>query len=275
MTPRYLHPLEYPLALRELDDPPAAMHVDGDLTPARLHVAIVGARESCTPIIRLVKRLAASVVRAGGIVISGGADGADAAAHLGAIKAGGRTWSVLGCGEPHFTSSADDDRFTRIIASGGTIIRPFPHDTMPARPNFLTRNRFLVALSQIVVVAQGGDPSGTLSAARHAKRLRRELWVVPPLPGPEFVANARLIEGGARVLRSEAEFAARLKEPVLEGDEKTVLDALVGSKHPDELVVETGLSASAVSTALLTLALGDVVVEGSAGLFRRKTLVTG
>jgi predicted Rossmann fold nucleotide-binding protein DprA/Smf involved in DNA uptake len=89
--------------------------------------------------------------------------------------------------------------------------------------------------------------------------------------GDAFTGSWQLIEKGARMLRSENELAARFQRPNFDGEAELVLNVL-GSKpkHPDEIAVETGLSTPAVTTALLTLALGDVVVEGSAGMFQRK-----
>jgi len=270
VTPRYLHPLEYPRALRELRHPPRAVNVIGDVTPGAHHVAIVGAREATAATIELVGRLAAIVVAAGGIVVSGGADGTDTAAHEGAIAAGGRTWAVLGCGAPAFTPS-NTARFERIAACGGAVLRPFPENTPATR--FTERNRYLVALSELVIIAQAADRSGTSNAAYHARRLGRELWVVPGI-GDAFVGSWKYIDKGARILRHESELAERLREPVLEGDARVVYETLSNTpKHPDEIAATTGLSTSAVATALLTLALGDVVVEGSAGLYQRKILL--
>jgi DNA processing protein len=269
---RYLHPLEYPIQIRALRKPPRALNVVGDITPAAHHVAIVGAREATSATIQLAKRLAAVVVEAGGVVVSGGADGTDAAAHEGAIEAKGRTWAVLGCGAPNVTPVEERQRFVDILAAGGALIRPFPERTPPSGACFKSRNRVLVALAEIVVIAQAGDQSGTENAANHARRLGKELWVVPGVGDP-FVYSWKLIDQGARMLRHESELAERLCAPQLDGNARTVYDVLRGSKHPDEIALLTGLSTSAVTTALLTLALGDVVVEDSAGLFRRKNLL--
>jgi DNA processing protein len=218
--------------------------------------------------------LAALVVDAGGVVISGGANGTDAAAHRGAIEAGGRTWCVLGCGSDYVTPTGKDlddpERFTRIVESGGAIIWPFAHDAVAAPQRFKSRNRVIMALAQIAIVVQADEESGSMNAATHAKRLGKELWVVPGV-GKEFTGSWQLIERGERILRSEEELFGRLHRTELEGDALKVLNALGSrAKHPDELAVETGLSTPAVTTALLTLALGDVVVEGSAGLYQRK-----
>jgi DNA processing protein len=267
---RYFLPLEYPPALRALKPLPRFLNVVGDLTPGTCHVAIVGARAANPDTIALAKRLAEIVVAAGGVVISGGADGADAAAHAGAIDAKGRTWAVLGCGAPNVSPAERPERFEAILASGGALIRPFAENVGPNGSCYKGRNRILVALADLVIIAQAGAKSGTKNAANHAHQLGKEVWVAPGV-GDAFSYSWELIDRGARMLRHESELAERLRRPKLDDQPQRVYDALIGGpKHPDEIAGETGLSTSAVATALLTLALGDVVVEGSAGLFQRK-----
>jgi DNA processing protein len=263
---RELIPLEMPVGLRHL----RRLTVAGDISPSTLFVAIVGARAATPATLRNARRLARAVVEAGGVVVSGGADGTDDAAHEGAIDAGGRTWSVLGCGASTFTPKGRDARFHRIVDSGGAILWPFAFDRKSAPQNFLSRNRVIMALARTAIVVQAGDDSGSMNAARHARELGKEIFVVPGL-GEAFAGSWQLVDEGARVLRSEAELASRLRTDAFDGDAQLVLNTL-GSrgKHPDEIALETGLSTPAVTTALLTLALGDVVVEGSAGLFQRK-----
>jgi len=246
-------------------------HVLGDFTPARIAVAIVGSRKPAPESRAIARKLAALVVREGGVVVSGGADGIDAEAHEGALEAGGRTWCVLGCGAPNFTPF--EQRARDILARGGAVIRPFPEGTRGLPQNYLHRNRVIMTLAPIVVAIQAADRSGTLHASNEARKLGCELWVVPGL-GDGFVGSWRLVAKGAKILRHEDELAARLRAPELHGDARLVYETLAeGAKHPDQIVLETGLSTSAVATALLTLALGDVVVEGSAGLYERKILL--
>jgi len=278
---------DYPRGLSDLGSlKPEAFSVEGDFTHAHPRVAIVGSRDALELVGAMVKRLAAAVVSRGGIVVSGGALGIDTAAHEGALEARGRTWAVLGCGAPLVTPPENKELFETIVLRQGAIVRPFPDGTHVHTSRFLSRNGVLVALSDVVVIAQAGLPSGTVNTARWAHQLGRPLWVAPgpPWEFSKFAGSWKIIDSypTARLLRSEKDFVEKVlgvreAPPAdLNPDELAVFKALEsGAKHPDELSVTTGLSAAAVSTALLTLALGDVVVEGSAGLFRRKTLVTG
>ena len=268
---RYLERHEIPAAIPPID----MMSVEGEFSPSQLVVAIVGARAAGRTSIDIAYRFAQMVVRAGGVVVSGGANGVDAAAHLGAIDGGGRTWAVLGCGPPKLSPSDQDlddkQRFTRILESGGCIIRPFPEHMVATRPSFLSRNRVTVALAQLVIVVQAGAKSGSINTATHARRMHRPVWVVPGY-GEDFAGSRKLIARGEHEMRSDDELTDWLKgKPKFDGDAQLVLNVLGSrAKHPDEIAMETGLSTPAVTTALLTLALGDVVVEGSAGMFQRK-----
>ena len=271
---RELLPLETPLALRRIGYPPRPISVAGDFSASALCVAIVGAREATSATIRNARRLAALVVNAGGVVISGGANGTDAAAHRGAIDVGGRTWCVLGCGSDFVTPCEeerdDPERFSRIIENRGAILWPYPSRAVSASQRFLTRNKVIMALADVAIVVQAGAKSGSLNAASHAKKLGKALWVVPGI-GKEFAGSWELIEHGARVMRSEEELVDSFNRSPFDEEAQRVLNVLGSrAKHPDEIAVETGLSTPAVTTALLTLALGDVVVEGSAGMFQRK-----
>ena len=88
-----LHP-GYPSRLRSLSRPPATLWTCGGSLEAERVVAIVGSRDPAADALEFAKKLAGTIARAGGLVVSGGAAGVDAAAHRGAMAVGGRTWVV-------------------------------------------------------------------------------------------------------------------------------------------------------------------------------------
>ena len=91
---------KYPSLLKEISDPPAVIYVFGDETCLKkeISIAFVGAREATPYGMNLSKSMAHRAALSGANVVSGGALGIDAAAHEGAIEAGGSTIAVLGCG---------------------------------------------------------------------------------------------------------------------------------------------------------------------------------
>lgn len=283
---------EYPSRIRALADAPTVLSVAGTLDDRAPTVAIVGTREPSEEVLKFTSQLAAACVRAGAVVVSGAAFGVDAAAHRGALDAGGRTWAVAPCGRDHIAPIQHKPLYRAIVDGGGAVIWPFEH-AQPARIwTYFPRNRILVALADVVVVTQADIPSGALNAASWARSLGRPLWVVPASPWVRgFRGSWALLDKGARHLTSIESFlhdtglvpkpkesTAQLELPssnevaprAYSGAETAVLGKL-GTKpiHIDELVVLTALSTSAAVTALLTLSLEHVLVEGPDGFFRR------
>jgi DNA processing protein len=208
-----LAPLDsaYPVRLRAMANPPASLTFQGGGIDAEATVAIVGSRRAHPDAERFAHRLANALARLGVVVVSGGAQGIDAAAHRGALDAEGRTWAVAGTGCDHCFPPSHAALFEAIGSGPGTMIWPFPRSSGVRPGAFLARNRVLVALSDAVVVVQAGVPSGALRAAACARKLNKPLWVVPAPPwSPEFVGSCRLLDEGAHALTSIERFIESL-----------------------------------------------------------------
>jgi DNA processing protein len=173
------HDDDYPRALREIHDPPAILFVRGQiLPPDALAVAIVGARHATHYGITQAERLAGSLARAGLTIVSGLARGIDAAAHRGALAAGGRTLAVLGSGllnlyPPEHAELADE------VVAGGALISEHPPHSPPLAGAFPQRNRIITGMSLGVLVVEASTHSGALISARHAMEQGREVFAVP------------------------------------------------------------------------------------------------
>ena len=134
----------WPLAATPPDPPCAWLFVAGPAPPeAAASVAVVGGRRA-SPLRRAAARsIGAGLARAGWCVVSGGAVGVDAAAHSGALDAGGVTVVVLGCGMDVPYPRANTGLFDRVRASGGTLTSEHPPGGQPRAANFLPRNRLI------------------------------------------------------------------------------------------------------------------------------------
>lgn len=275
----------YPARLRALDHPPSTVAVQGGPLEASRAIAVVGSRAASPGAAVFAHELAATLADAGAVIVSGGAEGIDAAAHQGALDAKGRTWAVAGTGHGRCFPEAHATLFETIARGPGAMVWPFP-DGYHGRSGFLARNRVLVALADAVVVVQAGLPSGALHAASWARKLNRPLWVVPAAPWlDEFAGSRRLLATGARMLLAPEQIARALLLTVpaaartpqahvpgraLSGSESAVLEATSSvACHADEIAARARLTAQAAAVTLLTLALEDVVVEGPPGFFRR------
>lgn len=290
MQPRRIDADARPARLRSLATPPAELWVAGELDDDAKVIAIVGSREASEPALEFATKLATAIGKAGAVVLSGGALGVDAAAHRGALAAGARTWCVAGTGHEHTFPPQHSELFDEIVAKGGAMIWPFTPGSPKHRGCFVRRNGVLVALANVIVIVQASIPSGTLNAAHWCEKLGRPVYVVCASPWTKgFEGSHLLLERGARPVASvdgllvalglttpapkDKRVVYGLPRPVLPPSDpsaRTVLDAVGDAPiHVDEIVVRSGLATSAVSTALLTLALENVLVEGPSGFFRR------
>jgi len=251
-------------------------------------IAIVGSRASTSEAEGFAYALAGALVRAGAVVVSGGAQGIDAAAHRGALDARGRTWAVAGTGCEHCFPPEHASLFEAIARGPGAMIWPFSPDSA-ARPGaFVLRNRVLVALSDAVVVAQAGSNSGALRAAACARALRKPLWAVPAPPWAiGFEGSRQLLAEGVRPLTSIDAFVLALEmtkglrresSPEVEACAPEGLDPIQSKVlratsssplHVERIAEQAHVTLQAAAAALLTLALEAVLVEGPPGFFRR------
>ncbi len=175
---------EWPSQLGDLGAAqPLALWVRGDLDlrfACLRSVAIVGSRSATAYGVHVAAELAAGLADRGWCTVSGGAFGIDAAAHRGALAAGGATVVVLACGLDVPYPSAHRGLFTD-IARDGLLVSELPPGTTPTRHRFLIRNRAIAALTRGTVVVEAARRSGALNTARHARDLHR---VVMAVPGP-------------------------------------------------------------------------------------------
>ncbi|HET9211585.1 MAG TPA: DNA-processing protein DprA, partial [Thermoanaerobaculia bacterium] len=190
---------------RQLSPPPPVLYIRGEI-PAGPAVAVVGSRRA-DPYGREAADLFSRALAAAGVtVVSGFAQGIDAAAHRSALAApGGRTVAVLGCGlgvdYPRGHGQLADQ-----IAARGAVVTEFPCGLIPRAWHFPLRNRTLAALAAGTLVVQAALRSGSLITARHAVDLGREVWAVPGRIFDEGSLGANsLIREGAQLVQHPAD----------------------------------------------------------------------
>ena len=142
-------------------------------------LAVVGARAATTYGTHIAAEIAADLAGRGWVIVSGAAYGIDAAAHHGALAAGGITIAVLACG-PDIPYPREHRGLLADIAARGAIISEYPPGRRPRRVSFLARNRLIAALARGgTIVVEAVARSGTLATARHASDLNRPLVAIP------------------------------------------------------------------------------------------------
>ena len=141
-------------------------------------LAVVGARAATAYGKHAATCIAADLAGRGWAIVSGAAYGIDAAAHHGALTAGGVTIAVLACG-PDVPYPRAHAGLLADIAVRGAVVSEYPPGRQPSRRRFLARNRIIAALARGTVVIEAAERSGTLATARHASDLDRPLMAVP------------------------------------------------------------------------------------------------
>lgn len=169
----------YPSMLRPIPDPPPLLYGIGDLSLLQQRgLAVVGSRKCSEYGKRVAMQIGKTAAQNGIVLISGMAKGIDRFAHLGALRAGGKTIAVLGSGVDICYPSENRQLYEE-IAQKGLLLSQFPPGMQPRPYTFPQRNRIIAGLAEATVVAEAGTNSGALITAEHAAALGREIYAVP------------------------------------------------------------------------------------------------
>jgi DNA processing protein len=259
----------YPRALREIHSPPPVLFLRGTMQSSdALAVAIVGTRHATSYGVRQAERLATGLAHAGLTIVSGLARGIDAAAHRGALSAGGRTIAVLGCGVLKVYPPEHDQLAERILQRGA-LISEAPPRSQPHSSLFPQRNRLISGLSLGVVVVEAALRSGALISAEHAMEQGREVFAVPgPIDSRTSHGCHRLIRDGAKLVETVDDVLEELG-PLVEATPRE--DGRV-VRHPAELQLNVQEQSVLGATATEPTSVDQVVYRS--GLPVQRVLAT-
>lgn len=265
---------DYPETLQESGNMPPAVFVKGSVEclygPT---VAIVGTRAASTYGKACAFKFGQALARAGVTVISGGALGIDAAAHKGALDAGGKTAAVLGTGIDGAYPQVHRVLFKQ-IAESGCLVTQFAVGSKMGDYKFLIRNMLVAALSRAILVVEAPARSGAISTANAANELGREVFVVPAnIDHFGFQGSFALLRDGATLVTHPDQILESLQIAPQQVDlpPSSVLGAqllalLSSDPLSTELIVErSGLDTGDVLSELTMLELEGRVVRGPAG----------
>lgn len=275
----------FPPLLREIDDPPAALFVLGQVAAlAEPQLAIVGSR-AATPLGRSTAMdFSRALARRGLAIVSGLAEGIDAAAHEAALDCGAITVGVCATGLDRVYPRRNKE-LARRIAAGGALISENPPGIELQQWMFPRRNRIISGMSAGVLVVEAAARSGARITARAAAEQGREVFAVPgSIYSPQSRGCHALIRAGAKLVERPGdvleELPALLQIGCPEAPEPAALEPapgelpLVGGllrQGPmgmDELVRRTGLDASELAAALARMELEGRVHSLPGGRFQ-------
>jgi DNA processing protein len=275
----------YPSALLTIGDPPPVLHYAGKLDLLnRPALAIVGSRNATPQGRENAEAFAAALSAAGLTIVSGLAQGIDAAAHRGGLAGAGNSVAVVGTGIDRIYPAANKALAHRLAEEGG-LLSQFTLGTPPLPGNFPGRNRVISGLVRGVLVVEATPNSGSLITARFAAEQGREVFAIPgSIHSPFSKGCHRLIKEGAKLVETAQDVLEELGLAPAEastralagsasapgGDAARVLAALGHDPVDVDLLVErTGLDASAIAVALVELELAGQVALLPGGAFQR------
>jgi DNA processing protein len=284
---------DYPPLLAAIADAPLVLFVEGTAAVLSLpQLAIVGSRNPTQLGRDTAQQFAEHLAGAGLAINSGLALGIDAAAHRGALAAGGRTVAVLGCGLDT-VYPREHAGLAREIAASGALVSEMPTGTPPLRHHFPRRNRLISGLSVGTLVVEAALQSGSLITARLASEQGREVFAIPgSIHNPMARGCHRLIRQGAKLVETADDIFTELgallaglragahveapdlqqdSGPALDKDYEILLDALgFAPAGIDTLVARTGFATDVIASMLLILELDGRVAQQPGGLYCRR-----
>ena len=275
---------DYPQLLLQIADPPTLLYVRGRLELLnRAALAIVGSRHPTPQGVLNAERFAAALSGSGLVIASGLALGIDAAAHRGALAAGGDTIAFVGTGIDRIYPARNRELALEIGAHG-TIVSELPIGTPVSAANFPRRNRLISGIARGVLVVEAALGSGSLISARLAAEQGREVFAIPgSIHSPQARGCHQLIKQGAKLVDGVQDVLDELgltggggAAPAAHdgGGGEAGLDALLSALGfdacgVDELAARCGMAIDALGALLLRLELEGRVASLPGGYYQR------
>lgn len=250
----------------------------------QLSIAVVGSRRISNYGRQVTEKLVSQLVSTGFTIISGMARGTDSLAHETAIKSGGKTIAVLGCGVDIAYPPENEKLYQQI----DLVVSEFPPGMPPLPGNFPARNRIVAGLSDAVLVTEAAQKSGSLITPRIAGEQGKEVFAIPgPITSPLSEGTAWLIKQGAKLVYSIDDILSELKPCVnysvrshrivdvkkeiinkLSPEEMTIFETI--NQEPlqtDDIIAKIGFEPAKVNSLLTIMKLKGIVKEFGNGFW--------
>ena len=270
----------YPKRIEIVERPPKMLYYRGDSSILEYRcIAVVGSRK-CTPYGRTVaKAIGRKAAELGVALVSGMAEGIDAAAQIGALEAGGKTIAVLGCGVDVCYPPGNKALYRQILEHG-LVLSEYPDGSRPQRHHFPERNRLISALSESVVVVEAATKrSGSLITAELAAEQNREVYAVPGnITSTSCFGSNDLIREGARPLMliddvfMDMGIRPAVSPGIVDGmgeDERRIYELICSRNEmtTDELCAASLLPAEKVNGLITVLEIKGAVISSMGKVF--------
>ena len=275
---------EYPSKLRNIPNPPVGIYVKGNWSKflEKSSIGVVGTRRCSSYGRHVAHSIGEALSNAGVSVVSGGALGIDAAAHLGCVNAGGASTAVFGTGINLVYPTKHKELFER-LTENGALVTEYPFGVQGNAWHFPERNRIIVGLSDKLVVVEAPVGSGAMITARIALDAGIEIWSVPgQITDKMALGTNMLLRDGANVLADIKEFVeiaggAQYLIPfpndntsvTITDEERIILQvlSLSGNKTVDDIVAESQMNLQQLQFCLSSLLASELVFISGPGRF--------
>ncbi len=280
ITPLFITGNDYPKRLLNCYDSPALLYYRGnaDLNTSKI-IAIVGTRNNGEYGRAVCEKLVEDLQAENILIVSGLAFGIDTIAHKAALKNGLQTVGVLAHGLDRIYPSQNKLLAKQMTEHGG-LLTDFISNTNPDKQNFPRRNRIVAGICDALIVIESGMKGGSLITAELANGYNKDVFAIPGRTNDArsegcnyLIKNnkAGLISNAGDLLEcmgwteQKRSTAKKQRELFIElsADEKRIVEILQEKEnmHVDELYLKSGMSSSAVATALLMLEMQSIVIS--------------
>lgn len=270
-----LLPSSFPPLLKEINDPPKKLYLEGTLPkPDVVWLTVIGARQASSYGKDACESLIFGLAGYPVVIVSGLAHGIDGIAHRAALLARLPTVAVPGSGldEGVLYPAWHRDLAKKIITEGGALLSEYEPKTPAAKWTFPKRNRIMAGLAQAVLVIEAKENSGSLITANLALDYNRDVAVVPGrIDSPTSAGPHLLLKNGATPITESSDIIELLglkklsKEktlPTLNSNEECIIEVLTNkSLRRDQICEATGFSIGVVNSLVMKLLVLGLVAE--------------
>ncbi len=273
---------DYPSALRNLSTPPLILYTTGQIKLMNhACLAMVGSRGATSVGLRRAVHFASELSKQGWVIVSGLAQGIDAASHWGCVKNNGATIAVMGCGIDVIYPSENEALYQQIVKNGGLLISEYPPQTPPRPIFFPRRNRIIAGLCDGLLVIEATMRSGSLITARLANEMGKPIMAIPgSIDSPQARGCHHMIKNGAVLIETvqdiEQECNSTLDKPRLKLPSPSEIEKPIPSKKPLKSQEKPEKLKSHLLKILTaeSMSFDDLLIQVQLTFFKNKTVNT-
>ena len=232
---------QFPVKLRNIDDPPAIIYTLGDLSCMdKSAVAVIGTREPIEYGAKIADNLGYVLGRDGYTVVSGLAYGCDKFGHEGCLRSGGKTVAVMAGGLDKVYPARHKELAKAIVESGGCLMSEYPVNTRTFQSNFVERDRLQSGLSEGIIVVETDLKGGTWHTIEFAKKNQRSVGCYVH---PDKYLMEKKTFGNQKLLKEDGVFGIKTN------DDLNIYKQLIDEKHLE--LIKTTTEIKAVQTSFI------------------------